>query len=472
MGVSQTEVELTGIHGFYFLLMVVVVISMIWRKDTGMVCSVAIFLLGFYATGSIFVAISAIFETFYYTMGQLLGLILVIAMIVAMSEILKTTAINQVLVIPFTKLIRKVDSGFWMIGFSVFLFSLVFWPSPAVALIGAFLLPVAIQAGIPPIVVAIAMNLFGHGFALSGDYVIQGTPKLTADAAHLPISTVMQASIPLVLVMGLVTTIVAFLFLRQGIRRGSITMETGKTELVQDSGLDHDVKPMRKSWRIICAVGILGLFLMMVIAMLLFQFQGEQASALITGASLLALILIHFAYDRKQALQQTTQYIIKGFQFALQIFTPVIPIASFFYLGGPLFLKVFQQILPDGSHGILFDLGTALSKVVVLTPELGVLLITAIGMISGLDGSGYAGISLIGQLSHLFASQTYDVATLSAWGQVVSIWVGGGTIVPWALLPAAAICGVDPLEVARRNIVPVLIGCLVTALVVIILLKS
>ena len=29
------------------------------------------------------------------------------------------------------------------------------------------------------------MNLFGHGIALSGDFVIQGAPKLTADAAGL-----------------------------------------------------------------------------------------------------------------------------------------------------------------------------------------------------------------------------------------------------------------------------------------------
>ena len=108
---------------------------------------------------------------------------------------------------------------------------------------------------------------------------------------------------------------------------------------------------------------------------------------------------------------------------------------------------------------------------VTLTPESGVLLITGIGIISGLDGSGYAGISLIGQLSHLFVHQTNDIATLSAWGQVVSIWVGGGTIVPWALLPAAAICGVDPMEVARRNFWPVIIGCGVTSLVAMLLLR-
>ena len=54
------------------------------------------------------------------------------------------------------------------------------------------------------------MNLFGHGIALSGDFVIQGAPKLTADAAGLPVSSVVSASVPLVIVMGIVTTSVAF----------------------------------------------------------------------------------------------------------------------------------------------------------------------------------------------------------------------------------------------------------------------
>lgn len=475
MEVLKTEIELTGLHGFYFLLMVVVVISMVLRKDTAVICTIAIFLLGLVATGSFLLSVSAIFESFLYTLNQLLGLILVIAMIVAMTEVLQKSGVNEVLVTPFTKLIKRPGSGFWIIGLTIFVFSFFFWPSPTVALIGAFLLPVAIRAGIPPLVVAISMNLFGHGFALSGDYVIQGTPKLTADAANVPISEVMQASIPLVMVMGFVTTILSFLFLRRGMKLGEITMETGRTESLPTSDCEQDhampQKPIKKPLRITLAIMVAVLFFTIIIAMVFVHVQGDQASAFITGTSLLTLILIHFAYDPKQALKQTTHYIIEGFQFAFRIFTPVIPIASFFYLGGPLFLKIYEQVLPQNSHGILFDLGAALSKVVLLTPEIGVLLITGIGLISGLDGSGYAGISLIGQLSHLFVSQSYHVATLSAWGQVVSIWTGGGTLVPWALLPAAAICGVDPMEVARRNFWPVLMGCIISLLVTILLLR-
>jgi len=42
--------------------------------------------------------------------------------------------------------------------------------------------------------------------------------------------------------------------------------------------------------------------------------------------------------------------------------------------------------------------------------------------------------------------------------QITTIWVGGGTIIPWGLIPVAAICNVNPLELAKKNLIPVLIG--------------
>jgi hypothetical protein len=83
-----------------------------------------------------------------------------------------------------------------------------------------------------------------------------------------------------------------------------------------------------------------------------------------------------------------------------------------------------------------------------------------------LDGSGFSGISLVGSIAHLFSTAIgHGIATLTALGQIAAIWVGGGTIIPWALIPAAAICGVSPFEVARRNLYPVLIGLAVTTIV-------
>jgi hypothetical protein len=86
--------------------------------------------------------------------------------------------------------------------------------------------------------------------------------------------------------------------------------------------------------------------------------------------------------------------------------------------------------------------------------------------VTGLDGSGFSGISLAGSVAHLFAAAIGNgISTLTALGQIAAIWVGGGTLVPWALIPAAAICNVDAFELARRNLVPVIIGLVATTIV-------
>lgn len=72
----------------------------------------------------------------------------------------------------------------------------------------------------------------------------------------------------------------------------------------------------------------------------------------------------------------------------------------------------------------------------------GAITLTLTGAIIGLDGSGFSGISLASSIAHLFTTAIGSgAATLTALGQVAAIWVVGGTLIPWALIPAAAICG-------------------------------
>ncbi|TGU91770.1 hypothetical protein EN829_060905, partial [Mesorhizobium sp. M00.F.Ca.ET.186.01.1.1] len=133
--------------------------------------------------------------------------------------------------------------------------------------------------------------------------------------------------------------------------------------------------------------------------------------------------------------------------------------------------KVFGEVLPAGSQGIVNDLGVALAHTIPISKEVAALTVAAVGVITGLDGSGFSGITLAGSLAQLFATALgAGAATLTALGQIAAIWVGGGTIIPWALIPAAAICGVDPFELARRNLYPVAIGLLVTTIVAMFLL--
>lgn len=460
------SVELTALHWTYVVFIFLIIGFMVMRRDTTLVSIIGVFSIAMIATGSITASVSGIFSSFIYAITELLPTILVISIIVAMSKTLTSTGINDVMISPFSKLIRTPALAYWTIGILMMVISWFFWPSPAVALLGAVLLPVAIRVGLPALGVAMAMNLFGHGIALSGDFIIQGAPKLTADAAGLPVNEVISASIPLVIVMGFVTTVIAFYFLKRDLKSGKLTATTGVTATPTTEPSPQHSKLLSSNQKRFFALFIPILFVLDVVAMSVLNLQGGDATALIGGTSVFILLLITMVSHKNKGLEQTTSYLIEGFQFGFKVFGAVIPIAAFFYLGDAGFIKIIGELLPESSNGIVNDLGVALASVVPLSKEVGAITLTVVGAITGLDGSGFSGISLVGSVATIFATAIgAGAATLTALGQIAAIWVGGGTLVPWAIIPAAAICGVDPFELARRNLLPVTIGLVVTTIV-------
>lgn len=462
-------IELNILHWIYLIFIVLIITVMVMKRDTSLVCIAGIFMLGLFATDSLYLSVMGIFNSFIYAIKELIGTILIISIITAMSKVLLETGINEIMVSPFTRLIKTPTLAYWVIGILMMVISWFFWPSPAVALLGAVLLPVALNVKLPAMGVAVAMNLFGHGIALSGDFIIQGAPKLTADGAGIPVGEVVAASVPLVIVMGVVTTIVAFWLLRRDMKSGALKTEDVLVPIQDkveksDSHLAHSTKKL-------LAIMILLLYLADIIVMYFAKLQGGDATALIGGTSVFILLLVTMLSNKNKGMEKIMVYMIEGLQFGFKIFGPVIPIAAFFYLGDSAMISVFGEVLPQASHGLVNDLGIALSNLVPLNATVGAITLTSVGAITGLDGSGFSGISLVGPIAKLFATSIgAGVATLTALGQVAAIWVGGGTLIPWAVIPAAAICGVDPFELARRNLKPVLIGLLVTTIVAIFLI--
>lgn len=477
-------IELNALHWVYMFFIVAIIIVMLFRRDTSLICILGIFCLGLAATMSIYQSIMGIFNSLIYAIKELMGTILIISVITAMSKELMSSGINETMVSPFTKLIRGPKLAYWVIGILMMIISWFFWPSPAVALLGAVLLPVALKVKLPAMGVAVAMNLFGHGIALSGDFVIQGAPKLTADGAGIPVADVVQASIPLVIVMGIVTTIAAFWFLMRDMKKNGL----GASELIQKQNavssdeqkdvpndvVEEDrfnIKKLSPKMKVFFAVLVPVLFIADIVIMFTAKLQGGDATALIGGTALFTLILITSFTYRKRSLEKITSRFIEGLQFGFRVFGPVIPIAAFFYLGDAGFNSIFGELLPKGSHGLVNDLGVALASAVPLNSTVGAVTATIVGAITGLDGSGFSGISLVGSIAKLFSVAIGSgITTLTALGQVAAIWVGGGTLIPWAVIPVAAICGVDAFELARRNIKPVVIGLAVTTIVAIFLI--
>ncbi|MGE7919063.1 hypothetical protein ACQKM9_08940 [Viridibacillus sp. NPDC093762] len=456
-------IEFTALHWIYVIFIVLIIGFMVKRRDTTLICIIGIFMLAIFATGSLTASISGVFNSFIYAINELMSTILIISIIVAMSSVLSKSGINDVMIAPFTKFFKNPTLAFWIIGILMMIISWFFWPSPAVALLGAVLLPAALRAGLPALGVAMAMNLFGHGIALSSDFVIQGAPKLTADAAGLPVGDVISASIPLVIVMGLVTTITAFILLKRDMKRGTIEL-TGTNNSQEEQEKDEKLLTLRQKQFFAIIIPIA--FLADVVAMSILKLQGGDATALIGGTAVFILLILSIVAHKKHGLEKTTSYLIHGFQFGFKVFGPVIPIAAFFYLGDSGFTQIIGDFLPKASHGIVNDLGVGLASVVPLTKEIAAVTLSVVGAITGLDGSGFSGISLAGSVGSLFGNAIGGgTDTLTALGQITAIWVGGGALIPWALIPAAAICNVSPFELARRNLVPVITGLVVTTIV-------
>lgn len=460
------NVTLTPLHYIYLIFIIVIIIAMVKKRDISLICILGIFILGLMGTQSLSKATMGIFNSFVYATKELMPTIFIISVVTAMSRSLIDSGINDEIVSPFKGVIKNYWIAYWVIGIVMMILSWFFWPSPAVALIGALFLPLAKKAGLPAIGVAIAMNLFGHGIALSSDYIIQAAPKLTADAAGIPIGSVISASVPLAITMGIVTTTVAFYYLRKDIKSGAMTIEDNIND--EENSNENKIAISSKKVRRALAFLILVLFALDLVIMFKANLQGNDATALIGGTAVFILSLVSVVSYKKESLEKVTENLVKGLRFGFKIFGVVIPVAAFFYLGDSAFNEIFGKILPEVSHGIVNDLGLALANLVPINSVVSASTLSVVGAITGLDGSGFSGISLVGSVSQIFSTALGGgIETLTALGQLVGIWVGGGTIVPWAVIPVAAICGIDPFELTKKNFKPVVIGIVVTTLVAI-----
>lgn len=350
----------------------------------------------------------------------------------------------------------------------MFLISLFFWPSPAVALIGAVLLPAAVRVGLPPLAVAMAMNLFGHGIALSGDFVIQGAPKLTADAAGVPVQQVLQASVPLILVMGAVTVAVSYWMMRRDMQAGRLTMATG----LANNAAGSEPARLPLSARAKTAVALLIPLLFAIDVTLLFRLhlQGGEATALIGGTAIAILVLLTGLTHRKQALEATTSYLIEGLQFGFKVFGPVIPIAAFFYLGDAAFSICSITGCRQGPMESSMIWASRWPIVCRFTRRSEPGRWPSSAPLRAWTAPGSPASRSPDRSPPVRNRQRRWNSDLDGARPDRGHLGRRRNTHPMGADPAAAICGVSPFELARRNLIPVLVGLAATMLAAILLL--
>jgi hypothetical protein len=459
-------IKLTLVHWVYLIMVLVIIATMAVRRDTVMPCIIGIFLVGLVSTSNIWMAVQVLFNALIAAGTEFLGLITVIGLVVAMSKAMSDVKSDYLIMRPASKIMINADIAFWILGIIMLIVTLFVWPSPAVALIGAIMLPIAENAGLSVMGAAVAMNIFGHGMGLSGDYVIQGAPAVTAKAAGFANATpIMIASFPLWLTMAIVTSILSYISVKRNLNQKD-KKENGNTLKQKNHTKSEKINFSTASY--VGAALFISLFLIDIVLLVRYKIRGGDATALIGGTALVITSIISIIGFRKDALEKITDYIREGFLFGMKVFAPVIVIGGFFFLGSE---STAKAILGPQATGLLSDFGIALSQRVPLSKIPVAFIQMIIGGITGLDGSGFSGLPLVGSLAQTFSSAVkIDKATLGALGQISAVWVGGGTIIPWGIIPVAAITGVDPNDLARTNFLPVIIGLLVTTIVAIFLL--
>lgn len=455
-------IELTALHYVYFVIVLIVIITMGFRKDTVLPCILGLFIMGSMYHKDIVKGIQVVYNALIVSGNEFWGIILVISLVLAMSKALREIGADELMMRPLKKLMINPSVAYFILGGIMLFFSWFIWPSPAVALVGAIMLPAAIKAGLAPIWAAVAMNLFGHGIGLSSDFFIQGAPAITAKAAGIKAPlTLSSAVLPLWLTMSLVTVATSFFMMK---REMKIATEQAIEETKENTPTE---KPSFGVYLV--AIVTPFTFILDIYLMYRYQLKGGDATALVGGTAVLIMCFISMIQQKgSDCLEKITEYIKDGFMFGIKIFAPVIVIGAFFFLGSE---EMAQKILGPEATGLLSDLGLYLANSIKLSKLPVTIIQMVVGIITGLDGSGFSGLPLVGSLAQTFSlAIDLNKEVLAALGQITTIWVGGGTIIPWGIIPVAAICKVNPLELAKKNIIPVFVGFAATFIVALFLL--
>ena len=163
-------------------------------------------------------------------------------------------------------------------------------------------------------------------------------------------------------------------------------------------------------------------------------------------------VIIH---QKKNAAKAAMSYFVDGCVFTMKVFAPAFLIIAFFELGNK---ETAQMILGEGANGLLGDVVAAISDSFRGGAVFSTIMQFIVSIIYSLDGSGIAGLTVIGDIASSYPISLEQVKILTSFGQIVIMWVAGGTLIPWGLLPVSSVCGVSPTALARNNFKPVCCG--------------
>lgn len=470
--------DLTISHLLYGLFTLIIIVTMIFRKGVVLPSILGTFAIALVYTGSLTKGFTAIFNANLVAATELFSIFLIIMFMLALLHSLRDLGADEKMIRPIQKMMVNGHISFFILVAVTYVISLFFWPTPAVPLICALLVPAAIRSGLPAMTAAVAVALAGQGMALSSDYIVQVAPSLSSAPADLNTALVADYALILSLISGGIAILLAYFLYRKTIRNRDDERNEQEALQIQaaESGNKKAATANLSKWGKIFAVFVPLSLLIVVIVMVYSKFAsaetgfvGGDGAAFVGGVAAMLLLLSTIAFGKHHALDYISNHITNGFVFAFKAMGPVIPIAGFFFLGSPEFSASILGV--EEGPSLLFGLVEAGQEYLPQGPLLAAFSLLIIGIITGLDGSGFSGLPLTGALAGSLETAGISAETLAAIGQLGAIWTGGGTLIAWSsLIAIAGFCGVSVMELVRKNFVPVMIGLIAAAICAVIFL--
>ncbi|MEW9676739.1 hypothetical protein ABRT01_11210 [Lentibacillus sp. L22] len=475
---------LTISHWLYGTFTLLIILTMIFKRGVVLPTLLGTFIVAFVYKGNVIDGFTAIFHANLVAAKELFNIFLIITFMIALLHSLHDLGADRRMVQPIQKMMVNGHVSYFVLVAITYVISLFFWPTPAVPLICALLVPAAVRAGLPAMTAAVAIALAGQGMALSSDYIVQVAPGLSAKSAGIETGIVADQALILSLITGGIAIVTVYFLHRKHMRNQDNKFDQKCIEKELEA-LQIDTESTNKphathlsAWSKIFAV-LVPLALICVVIYMVFTklssgrmsgFEGGDGAAFIGGVAVILLLLSTVAFGRQHALDYISNHITDGFVFAFKAMGPVIPIAGFFFLGSADFAGSILGI-EKNPPSFLFDLVQSTQEFLPHSALLAAFSVLIIGIITGLDGSGFSGLPLTGALAASLQQDGLDASTLAAIGQMGAIWTGGGTIVAWSsLIAIAGFCGVSVMDLVRKNFLPVMLGLVISTIVAVLLL--
>lgn len=496
-------------HWVYLLGLVVLIVTVIAKKNVIAPAMIATFLTALAFSGSVTSGLGSVFNAAITGTRELLPIFIIIALVTAMLGAVRHAGADTVMIRPLRGLFRNGHISYVVLAVVTFLLSVSFWPTPVLPLIAAILLPAAVRVGLAPFGAALAIAIAGQGMALSSDLVMGVAPALSAEGADVSASLIAVRATIIALIAGTVALTIAYLrdvrtTMLDPAAAAAVTLPVAEASAEYEPPSDgagaagaptraatlrpagagapapdgRNGTPSAKA-RLV-AIGVPTLFAALLVFMLAGRFSpwvpdidDGLGAPLVGGAAALALVAISALVSRRTWLGDVGQHFTDGITFSFRSMGMVIPVAGFVYIGLSDYSGAILGLDPETpAPAFLLDAVASVEPFIPQVPVFAAFAMLLIGMVIGLDGSGWPGLPFTGSLAaSLGESSGADTATLAAIAQNGASWTGGGTLVIWSsLIVVAGLTGVSVMDLARRLFVPVVCGLVVATSVAAVLL--